>query len=232
MLNNKLLAISISIALISGCGGGGGGTASGPVTSTLSFPLQSGVKTLIANGMSRTFTISGTCSGSGTVSRSAANTPSTFETVTGFSATETINFSYTNCTPASTAQTATLYYDSSYNALGLNSPGVNYGVWLVAPSIPTSVAVGQTAVVGTETLYTDNTKTVPNGRIDASYVILADTATTAIVDEIDKGYDSAGTLIYTEQDHYRIDSTGTLTATSVDIQAANGSTNHLVWTFN
>ena len=95
MLKNKLSIISIliSVSLLSACGGGGGGGTSGPVTSSLSFPLQSGVKALIASGASKTFTISGTCSGSGSVSRSAANTPSTFETVTGFSAAETINFS-------------------------------------------------------------------------------------------------------------------------------------------
>jgi hypothetical protein len=64
-----------------------------------------------------------------------------------------------------------------------------------------------------------------------SYVVEADTSTTAIVNLIAKSYNAAGTLIATEQDRYRITSTGALTPTSIDIQAANGSTTHLVFTF-
>ena len=50
----KLLAIfalPLFLAGLSGCGGGGGGAPApaGPVTSTLSFPLQSAENTLVAN---------------------------------------------------------------------------------------------------------------------------------------------------------------------------------------
>lgn len=230
-----MLAI-ITSAMLTGClgGGGGGGAAApaGPVTSTLSFPLQSAYKTTVANGLTKTFTISGTCSGSGSITRAPATTAATFEGVAGFSAAATINYTYTNCTPATTAQTATSYFDSSYVPLGNNSVGVNYGVYLTPPIIPTSVIVGGTAIVGTETLYTDSTKATGNGRVDASYVIEADTSTTAIANLIAKIYNAAGTLIATEQDRYRIAATGALTPVSVDIQAANGSTTHLVWTYN
>ena len=45
--------ISLLLAGLSGCGGGGGGAAapSGPVASTLSFPLQSGYKAAVVNGL-------------------------------------------------------------------------------------------------------------------------------------------------------------------------------------
>ena len=77
-------------------------------------------------------------------------------------------------------------------------------------------------------LYTDSTKTTSNGWSDDSYVIEADTSTTAILNSISKVYSSTSILTYTEQDRYRMTSTGALTPISLDIQYANGSTNHLI----
>lgn len=223
----------LAALLLAACGGGGSGGSSGPVTSTLSFPLLSGFQTLTANGYAKSFSISGTCSGSGNSSKAPANVATTFEGQSALSSAESITMSFTNCTPASIASTATGYYNSSnYYPLGFNNVGVNYGVYLTPPTIPSSVTVGGTAVIGTETLYTDSTKTVVNGREDLSYVIEADTSTTAIVNLIAKGYDASSTLLYTEQDRYRMTSTGALTPISVDIQYANGSTIHLVLKYN
>lgn len=230
-----ILAVALSTAFLAACGGGGGGgtpAATGPVASTSSFPLISGYKALVANGLSKSFTVSGTCTGSGTKSSSAATTAVTFEGVAGFSATSTLTMSLagTGCTP-SVAQSSTSYVDTNYIPRGFNSVGVNYGVYLTPLAIPTSVSVGGTAILGTETLYTNSTKATGNGRIDQSYVIEADTASTAIVNLIAKIYNASGTLTATEQDRYRIDAVGTLTPTSFDIQYANGSTAHLVLTF-
>jgi len=232
----KFGAIAITLAILSGCGGGGSSTtpaATGPVASTLSFPLLSGFQTDSANGFAKTVTITGTCNGSGNVSSSPANVAVTFEGQAALSGTRTITASFTNCTPSSLAQTSTSYYNSSnYYPLGFNSVGVNYGVYLTPPVIPSNVTVGGTAIIGTETLYTDSTKAVGDGRSDSSYIIEADTATTAIVNLISKNYNAAGTLTSTEQDRYRITSTGTLTPVSFDIQYSNGSTTHLLLKFN
>lgn len=202
-----------------------------PIASTTSFPLQSGFKALVASGYSKNFTVSGTCTGSGNKSSSPATTPATFEGVAGLSATATFTMSLTNCTPASTAQTTTAYFTSNYVPLGFNNIGVKYAVYLIPPTIPTSVTVGGTGTIGTETLYTNSTKATGNGSIVQSYVVEADTSTTAIVNLIAKIYNASGTLTATEQDRYRIDATGTLTPTSIDIQSSNGSTTHLVLTF-
>ncbi|MFZ3140985.1 hypothetical protein [Polaromonas sp.] len=230
----NILTVALATSFLAACGGGSEGSSAvqQPAASTTSFPLQSGLKALVANGLSKSFTVSGTCSGSGNKSSSPANTAATFEGVAGFSATSTLTLSYTNCTPASTAVTSTAYVDSNYVPRGFNSIGVNYGVYLTPLVIPTSVTVGGTGTLGTETLYTNSSKATLNGRMDQSYVIEADTSTTAIVNLISKIYNAAGTLTATEQDRYRITSTGTLTPISIDIQAANGSTNHLVFTFN
>ena len=230
----KFLAIALSALTLVACGGGGGGgtpAATGPVASTQSFPLQSGYRAILASGLSKSFTISGTCTGSGSKSSSPATTASTFEGVTGFSATSTLTLTYTNCTPASTAVTSTSYFDTNYNPLGVNSVGVNYGVYTTPFVVPTSVTVGGTGTLGTESLYTNSTKSVSNGYVAQSYVVEADTSTTAVVNLLARIYNASGTLTVTEQDRYRITSTGALTPVSIDLQYANGSTNHLVFTF-
>lgn len=229
-----ILAVAMTTSFLAACGGGGGDTVAattGPIVSTASFPMQSSYRALVASGYTRSFTISGTCSGSGSKSSSPAATSAIFEGVAGLSATSTLTINFTNCTPASTAVTSTAYFDTNYDPRGFNSVGVNYGVNLQPLTIPTVVTVGSTGILGTQTLYTSSTKATPNGRIDLSYVVEADATTSAIVNLIYKIYNAAGTLTATEQDRYRITSTGALTPTSTDIQYANGSTNHLVLTF-
>ena len=220
------------VALLSACGGGGGGTtaASGPITSTLSFPLQSAYSAFVAAGVTKSFAISGTCTGSANLTQSAASGGATFEGISGrLSAVRTMTINLSNCTPASIASTSTVYFDTNYVPLGNNTVGTNYAVFLTPPSIPTSVTVGGTGILGTSTLYTDSTKTVPAGRVDVSYVVEADTASTAIVNIIGRNYNASNVLTATEQDRYRSAATGPLTFVSIDTQAANGSTTHLIF---
>jgi len=214
--------------------------ATSPVSITLSstalptgaFSFLSPYSTVIANGLSRTFTVSGTCSGSGSKTNGPAKTSTTFENIPALSAVVTFTMNLTNCTPASTAQTYTAYYDNNYAPLGMNSVGVNYGVYTAPLVIPQTVFVGDTAILGTEALYTSSTKQTSNGRVDQSYVVAAETQNSAIVTVIGKIYSAGGILTSTEQDRYRITTSGVLTPISVDIQYSNGSTTHLVLTYN
>lgn len=224
-------ALILSV-LLSGCGksggGDGGGSAStGPVTSTLAFPFLSADKTTVANGWTKNFTISGNCSGSGTVTISPAATAATFEGVPALASGRAITGSYTNCTPASFAETRTSYFDSNYIRLGSSSSS-SYSLYLTPLTIPTSVTVGTSGTMGTSTTYTDSTKATGNGRTDVSYVIEADTSTTAIVNVIQKNYNSAGTLTATSQSRDRIAATGALTPISLDLQGAT----HELWTYH
>ena len=193
--------------------------------------MQTGYRTLVANGAANNFTISGTCAGSGSHTIGAANTAATFEGSAALSGASTWTFTFTNCTPSSSAVTSTAYYDSNYVPRGFSSVGVNYGVYLTAPTIPSTVMVGNTGTIGTQTLYTNSTKTVGNGTTVVSYVVEADTANTAIVNLIARIYNAGGTLTATEQDRYRIDAAGTLTPVSADIQYSYTSTTHLVFAF-
>lgn len=63
-----------------------------------------------------------------------------------------------------------------------------------------------------------------------SYVVEADTLSTAIVNVIAKDYDTSNQLILTQQSRYRIAADGKLTSTSIDAQYSTTSTSHFVLT--
>ncbi len=231
-------AIGLPILLtLASCGGGGGGAAATvviPVSSTLSFPLKAADDLLTVNGYSKTFNVSGSCTGTGTDTTTPATTVATFETVSGFSSTGTFSMNLPGCPTLSGATpSTTYYYDGSYVPQGSNTLGVAYGVFTVRPIVPTTVLVGASGVIGTENLYTDNTKTVTSGRYDFSYVIEPDTANTAIVNLTLKDYDAANTLISTQQNRFRLAMTGALVPISVDaVLYSTNPVTHLVWTYN
>lgn len=228
------------IAMLAGCGGGGGGGAAAPATpvvSTLSFPLLSAYTSLNASGMSRSFTATVTiptgigsatvaCSANGSATITPATTSATFEGKPALSSTTTLTVTTVAsavCSSASTTQTATNFFDSNYVDLGYSVAGGEYAVFLTPLSIPATAKVGDTAVAGTETLYTDSTKTTSSGTSVKSFVVEADTASTAIVNLIEKSMDATGNVTDTSQNRYRITAVGLLTPLSIDVQYADGS---------
>lgn len=232
-IQKTLMALGLTV-LLAGCGGGGGSAAApaatGPVTSTLSFPISSAWGTLVANGMTKTFTISGTCSGTASLTASPTVGGATFEGVAGrLSAVQTTTGTLTNCTPSSLASTSTVYYDSNYIPLGNNTVGGTYSVYLTAPTVPPTALVGGTGTVGTMTNYTSITNRTSTGQQVTSYVMEADTASTAILNLISKTYNVSNVLTSTEQDRYRVSTTGAAVMISMDVQYANGSTTHLIF---
>ena len=224
------LALAAAGALaLSACGGGGDAAApAGTTTSSLSLPLKSAYAAAVASGYSKTYAVSGTCNGTATDTRGAASGGASFEGASGvLSAVQTLTISFTNCTPVSTAATATDYYDTSYNPLGSSIVGSAYHVYPAALTIPASVTVGSTGTIGTSNNYSSSSKTTLLGQTAISYVVEPDTATTAIVNLITRTTDAAGHLTSTEQDRYRIAATGAAVPVSIDIQYAFTSTTHL-----
>jgi hypothetical protein len=219
-----------SILLLAACGGGGGsgGGSTGPVASTNSFNIQSGYQRLVSTGWSKTFNTSGSCIGTMTITSGPATTATTFEGAAALSGTEIGSYSWTGCTPPSGSTTVVRYYDSNYVPRGRSVQGGSYGVYLTSPTIPTAVRVGDVSIIGTLNLYTNNTKTIPDGRVDSTLVMEADSATTAIANITAKTYNAAGTLTSTEQNRYRVAADGGLTPLSFDIQYANGSTVRII----
>jgi hypothetical protein len=230
----KTLTVTLIAAaaafMLAACGGGGGGTTAttGPIASINTFNLQSGYASLVSSGFSKTFSISGSCAGTLTLTRGPATTAATFEGVAANSGTSATTLTFTNCTPSSIAATSIQYYDSNYLPKGYSVQGGNYGVYVSTPVISSAAKVGDVVVVGTTNLYTNSTKATGAGHADATYVVEPDTATTAIINLIDKTYNSSNVLTSTEQDRYRVAANGALTPLSVDIQYSNGSTTHLV----
>lgn len=127
--HNVITLTLLALALLTGCSGGGGGgsaAASGPVTSTLSFPLQSAYKSLIANGLTKNSTITGTYSGSGSITAAPAITAATFEGVAALSSFGTITMSLSAPGTPPVVETYTNYYDSNYVPLGSNVVGAGW----------------------------------------------------------------------------------------------------------
>jgi hypothetical protein len=233
----SLFTIGALLAL-AGCGGGGGGssasnteTAASTTASTATFPLRSAYQALVGQSEVNSFSISGTCSGSATETRSAA-TAATFEGTPGVSTTTTLTGSYSNCTPASFAGTSISYYDTNYKPVGSEVPGTDYAVYSTSNDLPTSVKVGDTAQFASVDVYSSSTKQVRNGTRVLSYTVEADSSSTAIVNLIAKGYNASNQLLYTQQSRYRINTSGQLTAVSKDIQYSTTSTSRMVWTKN
>ena len=234
--------ILVALAL-TGCGGGGGGsaptqTASASVSSTLSFPLLAATETAAASGHRATLTANGTtatevtdglCSGTLNLTAGPATTATTFEGTPAFSFTQVLQINLTNCVPASIAETFTGYVSSTYSPLGFQTVGGDYGVWAAPANVPTLVKVGDVGIVGTINTYTDNSKTTGTGRQEVSFVVEPDTATTAIINVITKGYNASSQLLFTEQDRSRITEPGSFSLVSIDIQYATTSTTHLVF---
>jgi hypothetical protein len=146
--------------------------------------------------------------------------------VSALSGTTVVTTSFSNCTPSSSADTTTSYTNSSYIPLGYSILGGKYGVYASTPVLPTTIRVSDTGIIGSVTRYTNSTKSTGAGRQDVSYVVEADTATTAIINVIAKFYSSSNTLEATEQDRYRIDANNTMTPVSMDIVYSNGT--HLI----
>lgn len=237
----SLLAIGTLLTL-AGCGGGGGGSSpsstgggdsssTAPIASTATFPLRSAYQALVSQSEINSFSISGTCTGSATETRSAA-TAATFEGVPGVSTTTTLTGTYSNCTPASFAVTSVGYYDTNYKPVGSENLGTDYAVYSTNNDLPTSVKVGDTAQFAAVDVYASSTKQVGSGTRVLSYTVEADSSNTAIINFIAKVYNASNQLLATQQSRYRINTSGQLTAISKDIQYSTTSTSHMVWTKN
>jgi len=166
----------------------------------------------------------------------------TFQGLPAFSATRTIA-SYTSDTSCYYAGVRIYdnvdYFDANYTLLGSSILGLNQnGVVTTTIPVAASVHVGDTASFATMNVY-KHTRYGDYGVYGSwvvSYIIEADTATTAIVNLITKGYEwdcidrvSCPTpLVFTQQKRYRITAEGALTLISVDIQYSSGI--HLLFT--
>lgn len=225
---------ALAVLLTAACGGGGGDAGTAPAPATTAFTFQAAFGTYALTGSTTNYSVSGICSGSATLTEAPAIT-ATFEGIGGYSVDEVATITLSNCTPSNGAGTSTTrsttYYDGNFSPLGSSTPGEEYERLQTAPvPLPATVRVGDTAQIGTLTLYADSTKSTVTGSRALSYVVEVDSTTSAIVNLIVREYDTSNRLLYTQQTRYRITSDGVLSPVSIGIQDATGSTTGLLLT--
>lgn len=219
-----VFVVLLSASVLSACGGGGGGSTPAAPAAATTFAMKAGYTAKIVAGSNYNYTVSGSCSGTAN-STDSAPVAASFEGVAGFAANTSFTLTVANCTKASNTVTGQVFYDSNYTPLGSSVPGASYGKFEPAATpLPALLKVGDSNVFGTQMMYSDSTKTVANGKRVYSYVVEADTATTALVTFLVLGYDAATPpqLLVTEQSKYRMATDGTLTQLSLDFKYANG----------
>lgn len=223
------LEVALCAALLAACGGGGGGAA------PAEFSLQAANAARVATGYSLDFVVNemtNNCTGSATQT-AGKPVPATFEGVAAIAVTNTQSLTLANCGTAGTlggSATAVDYYDSAFGAIG-STTGGQYGVYQPLPAmLPDSVRAGDQGSVGTQTLYTDSSKTTVASRVRYGYAVSADTSTTLAVVLTAQGYDPADNLQFSESDHFRLGADGRLTLVFADIQYAGTNGLHLVLT--
>lgn len=204
-----ILALALSTTFLAACGGGGSDAPTGPVTSTLSFPLDAAY----TKGMTTGVSLNGTAvDGADTYTMSLSITPAADEVFEGVPSkkssgsltmkkngavlvADTISYYY-NINPF-TQTGATYSSDGSYAVL-TNNTG-NY---------PTAAKVGDAGTIGTLTVYTSASKTTVKTTTQNTWTLEADTATTAFGCTNSVIRDAAGTQTGTAAGCTKIDTNG------------------------
>ena len=209
------------LAFLTACGGGDETTV--PVASTSTFNLHAAYKNLNASSGSYKFNITGTyganpISGSGAAVVGTVST-GTFEGRSALQKTITGIGSFTaNKLTIPLAQSSISWMDTNYMLLGV-SGGPEYIVVDGYASIPTAAKINNTGTFFTGKRYTTSAKTTLLGTQTVTYVVEADTSTTALLTLINVDKNNAGTTTSTSINQYRITTSNTITplkATSVD----------------
>lgn len=186
-------------AALVGCAGGGDGRAgddsprSTAVTAT--FPLKQAYESYLSQANVYSYSLSGTCGGSGSETTSAP-TASTFQGSPALVKTSTVRVTRDSCvadgpnlTPVAPPGTEVVITESFYSAsltpLGMRIPSTGATiVWTNTTPIPATVKVGDSAVLTSGNL----------GSI--TYLVEADTATSVFVKVVAQTSDMTATSTY------------------------------------
>ena len=210
----------VACALLMGCGGGAGGGSSQPqskVVSTNVFNLKAAYASFVSTpfqvNFSASLTKNGvTANGSGSVTQGATQT-GTFEGAAAQKVVTTARGSITengNTVPLDNSSTD--YFDSNYNYLGTDGTS-EYSVVDGIASFPTNIKVGNTGELYTVKKYSNSTKSTLTGTEKVSYLIEADTASTALVSIISVEKDNNSSVTSQDTTQYTICADNKLTPT-------------------
>jgi hypothetical protein len=216
-----------AISILAACGGGssgGGGTASGPTLN-----LNAAYSSLITNGSSVAWTLSGDCTGTSVETNLPAYAGFTGDaSPISVLVVDKIKKDTISSTSKALAACNEIYnsnnndvYRDFYNPT--TGTVVNkgfteiYEFYSAQAALPTSVTVGSTGVIFTSQSFNGATSTTgtPQQTGTYSYTVSADTATTLLVTFTDAGRDGAtGKAIFTDSTTYRLNANNTLTPLS------------------
>jgi hypothetical protein len=210
----KLLTATAVFSLLSACGGGGGGV-SGPIASSESFSLVKLWTNMLTTPSTNNVTISGTVNGA-PATGSGTNTFSglsagTFEGMPAQKQTQTFAVSLvTNGQTIPINERFDTWVDSNYAPKG-ESGGDNYVVITVVGTLPTAARVNDTGTLYTANRYANSTKATLLGTRTATYVIEADTASTALASLVIEDKNTSNVTINKSTAQLRITPNGTFT---------------------
>jgi hypothetical protein len=183
--NTRFFFIMCAAFFLGGCGGGGGGGGTaGAITSTQTFQVQAALATMFTAQSTLSFTVSGTVNGvnvtgSGTVTRGSV-TGTTFEGASALQRSTTVSMTLTgNGQTIPLTSTDVSYATSNYIPLG--SSGAEYEVVVGTPTIPATAMVNDNGTAYVSSLYTNSSKGTFLGTDTVTYVLLPDTASTALL---------------------------------------------------
>ena len=214
------------LTVLAACGGGGGGS-SGPVASRETFQLRTAYFNEINSYGSWPFSISGFTSsgtnyaGSGTLTEEQISS-AVFEgqTVQAKAGTATYTAS-ANGQNIPYANTYTSYFSSEYAPLGRR--GGEYEVVNSSVLPPVTAKVSDSGWLFSSTRYPSSSKTYRLGSASVSYVLEADTASTALLKIIRIEKDTSNTTTATIISTYRVTPSGEITRISQSNTENSGS---------
>jgi hypothetical protein len=195
--------------------------------------LQTGIANMVTNGLSANVALSGTASvngvshtftGSGTFTR-APGVSATFNATLASSQVTTVAGTITvsgQSSPYSTSVTD--YYASSDAALLGEVSGSEYDVAQAPIVFPAMIVGGSSGTLGTLTRYTDSTMSVSLGTAQVSYSVMApvDPGSPIGVAMTTKIYDTQNTLIETDVTNYTMTSSNVISLSSASAQTQSG----------
>lgn len=194
MYRKVKLALEISaVALLSACGGGSGsgvsgGGRTGPVASSLTFNASTAMRSLAVSGQTANFSVSSSdgCTGSGSFTAGATTTSNTFENQSALSSTSMFNIQLHKLYSCNNFK-----HNNKLHGHKLRTTWCfrrKYIVYAGGFNVPSTARVGEVGIIGNALRYTSSSKTIQDGTAQLSYVVEADTESTALITVSTKTY--------------------------------------------
>lgn len=186
------------------------------------FDLKSARQKSVLQGFSKTFNVSGDCTGTFAITETpAAKTVWNGQSVYAVGTTEIVNLN--NCRlGVSGTQTSMTYYDSNLVELAKLHSNGSFSDYAASPQ-PTLVKVGDTGSLGTWTRWNNASRSRKDETDVHTYIVEPDSASSVIINQIDRTYDENNVLQITTQLRFRLGAAGVMEWSSVTIDFANNS---------